>query len=507
MRILAAQIFSVSRMFRKTLLNLIVALVIILFATVAVRAQNGLGDPIIYRYFGAGAALYGDAIPGYVGGTAPYLYSNSGVPPEGSYTLVNNTNFAPSIWWPTTDHTPGDGDNGYMLIVKTRNTGFQVLFEQGVDNLCAGTNYQFGAFISNISRNPGTVTPKLRLRVETSSRVQLAEQAFDIFYDPTGKLWANPIVPFTPAADGSIIVSIISETPGGPSTDDLAIDDITVNAQGQKIDAAFDGGPGAYREVCMNSPTTFSATATAPDPVTNVIKWQRKFNDGVWVDIPGETSTTITFTSETVPGRYYYRAASAPPDRIAKFSCSVVTNELTVSVQPLVDASAGPPKFYLRGNSPVMLEGSSNSGSFYWDVEPGGDISSLSSTTVLNPLASPNQTTTYVLHAMPDNNTCGDAVIRTVVVSVADDIKMPNTFTPNGDGINDTWVIGGINSYQNPVVQVYNRNGQLVYRSVSGSSPWDGTYKGKNVPAGNYYYIVDLNINGIKLSGSVTVIR
>jgi gliding motility-associated-like protein len=499
-------------MFRKTLLNLIVALVIILFATVAVRAQNGLGDPIIYRYFGAGTALYGDAIPGYVGGTAPYLYSNSGVPPEGSYTLVNNTNFAPSIWWPITDHTPGDGDNGYMLIVKTRNTGFQVLFEQGVDNLCAGTNYQFGAFIANISRNPGTVTPKLRLRVETSSRVQLAEQAFDIFYDPTGKLWANPIVPFTPAADGSIIVSIISETPGGPSTDDLAIDDITVNAQGQKIDAAFDGGPGAYREVCMDSPTSFSATATAPDPVTNVIKWQRKFNDGVWVDIPGETSNTITFTSETVPGRYYYRAASAPPDRIAKYSCSVVTNELTVWVKPLVtvNANANPDanKLYLRKLAPIQLLGATNSSDFHWEVEPGGDINSLSSTTVLNPKASPDVTTTYILRANPDVNTCGLSQESRVTVVVADNPEVPNTFTPNADGINDTWLITGLNTYPDAVTQIYNRNGQLLFKSIGGSaSPWDGTYKGKNVSAGSYYYIIDLNINGIKLSGSVTVIR
>lgn len=496
-------------MFRKTLLNLIVVLIICLFTAVKTFAQDGLGDPIIYRNFGAGSSLYGSEIPGIVGGTAPYSFKKSGVPPEGSYTIINNTDVAPSVWWPTTDHTSGDGNDGYMLIVKTRTSGYQVLFEHVVDNLCAGTNYQFAAFVANISRNPGAVTPKLILRVETKTTPRTIIQDIrigTISYNPGGAIvWANPVAPFTPPADGSVIVSIISETPGGPSTDDLAIDDVTVNAEGQKIDAAFNDG-GDYREVCVNSPTSFSATATTPT-APNLIKWQRKVEGGVWVDIPGETSTSITFESATVSGRYYYRASSASPDKIDKFSCSVVTNELSVWVKPLVAASAGSPKFYLRGNPPVILEGSSNSGAFYWDVEPGGDINSLSSTTVLNPLASPNVTTTYVLHAMPDNNTCGDAVIRTVVVTVADDIKMPNTFTPNGDGINDTWVIGGINSYQNPVVQVYNRNGQLVYRSVSGSSPWDGTYKGKNVPAGNYYYIVDLNINGFKLSGSVTVIR
>ncbi|MFD0750465.1 gliding motility-associated C-terminal domain-containing protein [Mucilaginibacter calamicampi] len=490
-------------MYKRYILTLIVV-----FVAVKAFAQNGLGDPVIYRNFISGNSLHGAEIPGFVGGTAPYSFSTADMPPEGSYTLINNTNTV-SAWWPTLDHTPGDGNNGYMLIVKTRSVGFQVLFEQGVDNLCAGTNYEFGAFIANISRNPGAVTPRIRLRVETNTtpRVQIVpDLAIPINYSATGAVWANPIMNFSPMANGSVIVSIISETPGGASTDDLAIDDITVNAEGQKIDAAFDNG-GDYRPVCADSPTSFSATATTPTS-GNVIKWQRKLDDGAWVDIPGETSTKITFLSATVPGTYRYRAASASPDKIAKFSCSVVTNELTVWVKPLVTASAGSQKFYLRGGTPVMLQGSSNSGSFFWTVESGADISSLSSSTELTPFASPNQTTVYVLHASGDANTCGPDIISKVTVAVADDIMLPNTFTPNGDGINDKWVIGGINSYQNPLVQVYDRNGQLVYRSAgANTSAWDGTYKGKNVPTGNYYYIVDLNTNGIKLTGSVTVLR
>jgi gliding motility-associated-like protein len=144
-----------------------------------------------------------------------------------------------------------------------------------------------------------------------------------------------------------------------------------------------------------------------------------------------------------------------------------------------------------------------------WEVVSGADVGSLSSTTIATPLASPNETTIYKLTANTDNNTCGpQPAPRFVTVTVADDITLPNTFTPNSDGINDKWIIGGIDSYPNPAVRVFNRNGQLIFRSVGiGTSAWDGTYNGKNVPAGTYYYIVDLNINGLKLSGSVTVLR
>ena len=482
-------------------------ILIVVFTTVKTFAQNGLGDPIINVDFGAGAALHGPELPGIIGGKSPYAFTNADVPPIGSYTIINNTNVAPSIWLPTKDHTPDAADNGYMLIVKTRTSGFEVLFEHVLNNLCIGTEYEFAAFVANLARNSGGNAPTLRLRVETNTNPRVAIRSDEIIGPITqgSAAWVHLITGFTNTTS-SIVVSIISETPGGASTDDIAIDDVTVNAKGQRIDANFNGGNQIYREVCADAPTTYAATATTPIN-SNSIKWQRKIEGGVWIDIPGATTTNLTFTTEAVPGTYRYRASSAPPANIAKFECSVVSNELTVWVKPVVTASAGPQKFHLRGGAPVTLQGSSNSGSFFWTVESGSDISSLSSTTILNPLASPTENTVYVLHASGDANTCGPDVISKVLVSVADDVNLPNTFTPNGDGINDKWVIGGITSYQNPVVQVYDRNGQLVFKSLGGSTPWDGTYKGKEVPAGNYYYIVDLNLNGMKFTGSVTVIR
>lgn len=83
---------------------------------------------------------------------------------------------------------------------------------------------------------------------------------------------------------------------------------------------------------------------------------------------------------------------------------------------------------------------------------------------------------------------------------------VPNTFTPNGDGINDTWVIAPLALYANVTVTIYSRNGQVIFQSKGYSQPWDGTSNSKQVPAGIYYYFINADKNK-KISGYLTVVR
>ena len=94
-------------------------------------------------------------------------------------------------------------------------------------------------------------------------------------------------------------------------------------------------------------------------------------------------------------------------------------------------------------------------------------------------------------------------------IKVADrcpNIYIPNTFTPNGDGINDTWVIEGLDNDPTSTVKVFTRNGVLVFNSIGYGTPWNGQYNGKKLPAGAYYYIVTAKNSAQKFSGSLTVI-
>jgi len=91
------------------------------------------------------------------------------------------------------------------------------------------------------------------------------------------------------------------------------------------------------------------------------------------------------------------------------------------------------------------------------------------------------------------------------------DIYIPNSFTPNGDGLNDIFKIKTIAEFSKFNLYIYDRWGELLFESADKNYGWDGTYKGKPVPIGVYVYLLDVTIKDTiiekMLSGSVTVIR
>jgi gliding motility-associated-like protein len=75
-------------------------------------------------------------------------------------------------------------------------------------------------------------------------------------------------------------------------------------------------------------------------------------------------------------------------------------------------------------------------------------------------------------------------------------LDVPKGFSPNGDGINDSFIISGLHNYPNNSIEIYNRWGNMVYESKNYQNFWDGVASGKNkkLPAGPYFYV--LNISG-----------
>jgi gliding motility-associated-like protein len=86
-------------------------------------------------------------------------------------------------------------------------------------------------------------------------------------------------------------------------------------------------------------------------------------------------------------------------------------------------------------------------------------------------------------------------------------LAIPNTFTPNDDGVNDTWNIKNLAYLSKSTVNIYDIRGARVFSSLGYTSPWDGRMNGKNVPTGVYYYVIDTKTDGKLLSGWVTVLK
>ena len=231
------------------------------------------------------------------------------------------------------------------------------------------------------------------------------------------------------------------------------------------------------------------------------------------VSIPGgvswNTSGTGTFspsnnllTANYVPSAADEQKGSVTLTLLATGAgvCFIPTDSMTIKFIPPPKVNAGGTRYVLKGNTITLYPSvSDDSVQYLWS--PNVDINDV---TAKNPVITGDIKRVYTLTV---TDTRGCISQDTTLIVVSPEIKVNNTFTPNGDGINDVWDITGLIAYQNATVDVFDRWGQKVFHSLGYPKAWDGTINGKPVPFGVYYYIINTNYNGQVLSGYVTVIR
>jgi gliding motility-associated-like protein len=184
------------------------------------------------------------------------------------------------------------------------------------------------------------------------------------------------------------------------------------------------------------------------------------------------------------------------------FGCvSSATNTITVYPTPIIKMD----------NFRAVLSGTQiklnptvtgNIKSYLWT--PG---TYLSRTDTITPICKPEQDIKYILTVTSKDGCVADS---SVFVKVLQDFVVPNTFTPNGDQDNDYWGIKELPLYPIHSVQVFDRYGQIVYhthRYPPFPYGWDGTYNGKPLPFGTYYYIIELDGVIAPKVGYVTILK
>ena len=155
----------------------------------------------------------------------------------------------------------------------------------------------------------------------------------------------------------------------------------------------------------------------------------------------------------------------------------------SIVIHPFPEISAGPDINVIDNGQKQILATAKDENLVYTWSPP----TYLSATDVLQPVVvNPVEDIVYTLKVTGIGGCERTDKVKIFALKLIDP---PNTFTPNGDGINDFWVIENLNFYKDCVVEVYTPQGLMVYRTVNYARPWDGTYNGKRLPPVSYTHL------------------
>ncbi|UII19369.1 FG-GAP-like repeat-containing protein [Fulvivirga ligni] len=135
---------------------------------------------------------------------------------------------------------------------------------------------------------------------------------------------------------------------------------------------------------------------------------------------------------------------------------------------------------------------------------------SLNDPSIPNPIATVDISTTYTVSGTDINGCTGSQSIDlfTNTDLIGNIIRPKNFFSPNsGDDINNFWVIEKIEQFPECQVTVVDQTGNIIMEASPYQNDWDGTYNGKDLPPGAYYYIIKCDGQEIVKSGSITLLR
>jgi|GEM_PF-1196158 len=142
-----------------------------------------------------------------------------------------------------------------------------------------------------------------------------------------------------------------------------------------------------------------------------------------------------------------------------------------------------------------------NADSLKWFWSPSTGLNSATDTT---PSFIAKNNITYSLTVTSPRGCISHAAF---IVNVNLNLFVPNSFSPNGDGIHDTWYVQGLELYPNVEIFIFNRWGEQLWYNKGGNSEFNGYYNGRPLPAGTYYYLIKFNKGNDKpMSGPLTII-
>ena len=288
--------------------------------------------------------------------------------------------------------------------------------------------------------------------------------------------------------------SVISVSPTATTTYYLQICTNGCCATGSTtVNVALTGAsidPDAF--ICFGDTVMLSITGIDPG---SAIDWQPAN-----LIIAGQASPTVTVSP---PSTTTYTASVITPEGCTWSGSATVS---VSDINPNTVIATANPSAIQPGESSQLNVTPPNGVSYDWS--PGG---TLNDSTISNPVATPDVTTTYFVVVTDGVCTRSDSV--TVIVHELrcedPDIFVPSGFSPNGDGTNDVLFVRGIHVTELEF-KIFDRWGEKVFETTNQEIGWDGTFKGQLVePAVFVYYLDAVCADGQKFfkKGNVSVLR
>jgi gliding motility-associated-like protein len=260
----------------------------------------------------------------------------------------------------------------------------------------------------------------------------------------------------------------------------------------------FSAGPNDTLAMCEGVPVTDSVLVRGIEDMT-IIGEQEICEGDITTLEPDNAFSAYLWSDGSTDMRHPVNTQGAVWLRVTdQYGCTAEdTIEVIVHPSPVVDLG---PDTNFCSLQPLVLDAGWDGVYYDWstgettrEIAPSASDTGLVFVTVENEYGCISSDTIWLLPC--DNN------------------NIPTVFTPNDDGYHDTWRIGIIENdrgrFSETVIEIFDRWGRLVYRSERGyGTPWDGrNMRGKQLPMGSYFYVIEMNNGQKQITGNVTIVR
>jgi gliding motility-associated-like protein len=413
-------------------------------------------------------------------------------------------------------------DNGNNLIRKVVITGYSI-------DKSLPTGLTFDPTTGIISGTPAFVLPATTYTITAYNTGGSSTATLSIEIDEEtiafGPLPPKTVCDVTDFDPGAISVSPITYTSNNTAVASIVSGKIHITGPGTALITASDGSSQITQTLNVSdavtptisiSPVSLDDCQGIPETYTASIKYGGLNPIYQW-QLNGQNigTNTPTFTSSTLNNNDKI-SCTLTSNEVCTTNATVLSNVASFTIDPplttsvsIVSSLTGPICAGTEVAFTATPTTADNNPVYQWQIN-GQNVGTNSPIFTSTTLAEGDMVTCILesnAKCLINPKTTSNSITVNLSPAGACIIVIPNAFTPNGDGINDLWDIAALQGYPGCAITIFNRYGTIVYSSIGYAKAWDGTYGGNALPAGTYYYIIDLKNGRKKLAGAVTILR